>query len=466
MINTPQYINAYYIDPINGSDDNIGTLDSPFKTIQKGIDVAGENENDGNQVYLKGGTHYLDRPLEINRYSGEETAYLTIKSAPRENAIIDGSQVSWGNSLIDIRNVRRINIVGLEIRNALGHGIEVVNGKYINIYDNLIYDTQGMGIRVRGYTGENPQYEGDTSKQSSYVLIEGNGVHNTNLSNSGENKGTSNWGAGIQAWNADEITIVNNTVGRNYGEGIGLSLVDDTIVANNTLYDNFSAQVYLDNVTDSVVEANFIYNTGDRSFYRFDLPPNGIALANEIYNIPNPESFELDNNLITRNVILGADSGIIYGSWAGNHQNQATNNWQGLKNTTITHNTIYDSESNTIRFYEDPNNSNIDISHNIFYQDSDRDLTSIDSLTGINFRRNLWFGGDPGDGYSTTDVFADPLFVNPGGNNIADYQLQSNSVAIDAVNSTSNNSDWITDGEADLGALEFGESVFVVGDVI
>ena len=465
MVNTSQYIDAYYIDPINGSDDNIGTVDSPLKTIQKGIDVAGENDNDGNQVYLKGGTHYLERPLEINRYSGEETAYLTIKSAPGENAILDGSQVSEERGLIEVRDVRRINIIGLEIRNAPSHGIEVVNGQSINIYDNLISDTQGMGIRVRGYMAENLPSEGDTSKQSSHIVIEGNAVYNTNLSNSGVNKGSNNWGAGIQAWNADEITIVNNTVGGNYGEGIGLSLVDDTIVANNTVYDNFSVQIYLDNVTDSVVEANLIYSTGDRKFYRFDLPAHGIALANEIYNVSNPESFYLDNNLITRNVIVGADSGIIYGTWAGIHQNSATNNLQGLKNTTISHNTIYDSESNTIRFYADSNNSNIDISNNIFYQESDRDLTTIDSLTGIDFRRNLWFGGDPGDGSSATDIFADPLFVNPGGNNIANYRLQSNSVAIDAVES-SNNSDWITDGEADLGALEFGEPVFVVGDVI
>ena len=45
MANTTEYIEAYYIDRRNGSDDNLGTKDSPFKTIQRGVNVAAENNN-------------------------------------------------------------------------------------------------------------------------------------------------------------------------------------------------------------------------------------------------------------------------------------------------------------------------------------------------------------------------------------------------------------------------------------
>jgi hypothetical protein len=83
-------------------------------------------------------------------------------------------------------------------------------------------------------------------------------------------------------------------------------------------------------------------------------------------------------------------------------------------------------------------------------------------LTGINFQRNLWFGGNPGEGKSLTDLVQNPLFINPGGANLADYRLQGNSPAINAVNSSNNI--WVTDGQADLGALEFGQPVFEVGD--
>lgn len=463
-MNTAEYVEAYYVDPQNGNDSNPGTLERPFKTIQQSIDVAGENENDGNQIFLREGTYYPDRSIEINQYSGTEEAFLTIQPLPGEQAIIDASQIPRDGGLIEIRNVRRINIVGLEIRNAPSHGIEVVNGKYINIVDNLIYDTQGMGIRVRGALAGNTKYEGDTTSQSSDIVIESNQVYQTNLSNSGENKEIDNWGAGIQAWNADNVVIVRNTVGENYGEGIGLSVVDDAVIGNNYLYDNYSAQVYLDNTTDSLVESNFVYNSGERRFYRDNLPANGIALANEIHDVIEPQKFYLDNNLIQRNIIVGADSGIIYGTWAGTHQNTTTNNFQGLKDTTITHNTIYDAKSHSINFYADPNTDNVNVSGNIFQQDSESKLGSIDSLTGVNFRRNLWFDDKPEDGYSSTDVVDDPLLLNPGSYNIADYQLQSNSSAIDKL--PEDNSYWVIDEQGDLGALEYGEPIFEAGDIV
>ncbi|MEL6786248.1 MAG: right-handed parallel beta-helix repeat-containing protein [Cyanobacteria bacterium J06607_15] len=462
-MNTSEYVDAYYVDPENGDDNNPGTFERPFKTIQQSIDVAGANKNDGNQIFLKEGIYYPERTIEINRHSGSEDAFLTIQPLPGEAAIIDGSQISGNGNIIDIRNVRRVNIVGLEIRNAPSHGIEVVNGKYINLVDNLIYDTQSMGIRVRGAIPEYSEYEGGITSQSSDIVIEGNQVYQTNLSNSGRNKGADNWGGAIQAWNADNIIIVRNTVGENYGEGIGLSIVDDAIVAENYLYDNFSAQIYLDNTTDSLVESNFVYNSGDRQFYRDDLPANGIALANEIYDVLEPERFYLDDNLIQRNIIVGADSGIIYGTWAGIHQD-ATNNFQGLNDTTIAHNTIYDAHSSSINLFEDPNTDDVQIDGNIFHQRVNSEVNSIDSLTGVNLGRNLWFGDAPVSRTNSENIIADPLVVNPGGYRVDDYQLRANSAAIDVV--AEDSSYWIRDDLGDLGALEYGEPIFEAGELI
>ncbi|MEL6580669.1 MAG: right-handed parallel beta-helix repeat-containing protein [Cyanobacteria bacterium J06621_12] len=520
-MNTVEYVEAYYVDPENGSDRNPGTFDRPFRTIQHSIDVAGENENDSNQIFLREGVYYPDQPIEINQNGGTKEAFLTIQPLPGEEAIIDGSEVERGGGLIEVRNVRRVNIVGLEIRNAPSHGIEVVNGKYINLVDNLIYDTQSMGIRVRGAIPENSLYEGDTTSQSSDIVIEGNQVYQTNLSNSGENKGVDNWGAGIQAWNADNVVIVRNTVGENYGEGIGLSLVDDAVVAQNYVYDSYSVQVYLDNVTDSLIESNFVYNSGDRRFYRdslpangiglslvddavvaqnyvYDsysvqvyldnvtdsliesnfvynsgdrrfyrdsLPANGIALANEIYDVAEPQNFYLDDNLIQRNIIVGADTAILYGTWAGIHQDDATNNFRGLRNTTIAHNTIYDANSASINFFEDPNTSNVSVEGNIFHQDSDSEVVPLDSLTGVDFGRNLWFGDASVTSNNSDDtIITEPLFANPGSYRVGDYQLQTGSSAIDVVPEDS--SYWVKDNLGDLGALELGEPIFEAGDII
>ena len=460
MTNTNAYIDAYYIDPINGNDSNSGTVNSPLKTIQKGVDVAGANDNDGNKVYLAGGTHYLDRPIAINSHSGEEGAPLTIQSAPGEEAIIDGRRVSQQDALINVRDVNRIDITDLEIRNAPSYGIEVVNGKHINIKDNLIYKTQGMGIRVRGYIAEST-YEGDTTVKSSDVTIQGNGVFQTNLINSGAKKGTDNWGAGIQAWNVDRVKVVDNTVGENYGEGIGLTVVDDGVVANNYLYDNYSVQIYLDNAVDSKVKNNFTFNSGDRRFYRDNFSASGIVMANEIHDVANPEQYYLNNNTITQNIVVNANTGIMYGTWAGIHQNKASENWRGLKNTNITHNTVYNSEFHGIKFYGDNNTNNVNVAKNIFSQESG-EISMIDDLTGINFQRNVWSGNYPGDGFSSTGAIAEPIFINPGSYRVSDYQLQSNPFISDGADV--NNYSLL--GQADLGALKVGEEVFDTGDII
>ena len=463
IVSNSEYIEAYYVDPESGSDRNPGTFDQPFRSIQQGIDTAGENQNDGNQIYLKGGTYNLTEPIRIDHYSGEEEAFLTLQALPGEEVILDGSQVDSSGGLIDIRNALGVNIIGLEIRNAPSHGIEVIDGKYINIVDNLIHHTQGMGIRVRGYLGEDLPYEADSTVQSSDVVIDNNEVYLSNLSNSGENKGLENWGAGIQAWNADDVTIINNRVGSNYGEGIGLTLVDDGIVANNIVYDSFSVQIYLDNVTDSIVENNFIYSTGDRNFERENRSAHGIAFANEIYNISEPEKFYLDDNLIQHNVIVGADTGIIYGTWAGIHQNEATNNFQGLRNSTISRNTVYGSESYSLYFDADPNNENVTISDNIFYQESESDLSQIDTLTGLHFCSNLWLEGEIWDITDLSDI-RDSLLANSEGVEINNYQLQFNSPNIDVL--TGDFNFGMSDNLGDLGALEYEEIPFEPGDIV
>jgi parallel beta-helix repeat protein len=466
MSNTTQYIDAYYIDPKYGNDNNSGTINSPFKTIQKGVDIAEQNKNDGNKVYLRGGKHYINQAVTIDNFSGTSNAPLTIRSAPGEYAIVDGQNVVQKDvALIEVKNASRVNISDLEIRNAPTHGVEVINGHHVNINNNLIHHTQEMGIRVRGYMAENTQYEGDTTVQSSNITIDSNGVFLTNLRNGGTNKGKNNWGAAIQAWNTDQVKVTNNTVGENYGEGIGLTLTDDGTVSNNYLYDNFSAQVYLDNVTDSLVQNNFIRNTGDRRFYKDSFSANGIVLGNEIHNVANPSNFYLNNNNISRNITVDVNTGILYGTWGGRHQSNA-NSWQGLKNTTINNNTIYNSEYNAVRFYGDSKISNVNLYNNIFYHQSPHEISNVDNLTGVNFQRNVWFGKNNGDGFNSTNIIAEPLFKRGGSFRAADYDLKPSYFVVNTENSKGANLDFLFSDQADFGAFKPGEDIFATGNII
>ncbi|MDA1143031.1 MAG: right-handed parallel beta-helix repeat-containing protein [Planctomycetota bacterium] len=74
---------ARFIDAGRGNDSNTGTEDSPWKTIQQGVNqlVAGDT------LYLRGGTYYENVYVAS---IGDAGAPITIRSYPGEVAIIDG----------------------------------------------------------------------------------------------------------------------------------------------------------------------------------------------------------------------------------------------------------------------------------------------------------------------------------------------------------------------------------------
>jgi len=83
----------YYVSDSNGSDNNSGTIDSPFKTINKGISMV----NAGGTVYVMDGVYQnanygtVDPSTSTNmnnqhvvtiNKSGTEDAYITLRNYP------------------------------------------------------------------------------------------------------------------------------------------------------------------------------------------------------------------------------------------------------------------------------------------------------------------------------------------------------------------------------------------------
>jgi len=79
----------YYVDVINGDDSNPGTLDKPFRTIQKARDTIRETNAKGITVYIRKGVYYLSKPLEFNQYDSGNT----YRSYPGEKVIISGGKL-------------------------------------------------------------------------------------------------------------------------------------------------------------------------------------------------------------------------------------------------------------------------------------------------------------------------------------------------------------------------------------
>ncbi len=76
--------NALFVDAKNGDDENDGSLESPWRTVQYALDQL----QAGATLYLRGGVHYTRAYLSV---MGRPGAPVTIASYPGEQAVLDGS---------------------------------------------------------------------------------------------------------------------------------------------------------------------------------------------------------------------------------------------------------------------------------------------------------------------------------------------------------------------------------------
>jgi len=88
----PTPLNVYYVS-VNGDDNNSGTFDEPFATIQKAKDMIWNCARDGITVYIREGTYYLNETLEFNREdSGSFWEPNIYKAYFGEEVVIKGSK--------------------------------------------------------------------------------------------------------------------------------------------------------------------------------------------------------------------------------------------------------------------------------------------------------------------------------------------------------------------------------------
>jgi hypothetical protein len=114
---------------VSGSDDSDGSLNHPFRTIQKAIDEAAQvrknNAKEDISVILENGTYYLDTPLVLTaKLSGQEGARLTICSRGDEKAVISG-----GKKLDVVWEPFRNGIFKAQIEKVLAFDQLFVNGQ-------------------------------------------------------------------------------------------------------------------------------------------------------------------------------------------------------------------------------------------------------------------------------------------------------------------------------------------------
>ncbi|MDC0358474.1 DUF1565 domain-containing protein [Oligoflexia bacterium] len=199
----------------NGNDSNPGTSSSPFRTVQRGVDLA----QAGDTVCVKGGVY--NARVQSKR-DGSASARITIASAPGETATIDGTGLTFGiySGLISIQHSHH-RIIGFEIINSTGYGIGIGgNGTHLHILSNHIHDNNVTSAIFASI-----------SDRVTDFLIQGNKVEDN--------------GRGITLWNANGAVIDNNEVLRNTKQSSGNydgiqfggqnAAASRVIVSNNTV---------------------------------------------------------------------------------------------------------------------------------------------------------------------------------------------------------------------------------------
>jgi hypothetical protein len=251
----------YYISDSNGSDNNSGTIDSPFKTINKGISMV----NAGGTVYVMDGVYQNDNygnvdpststnmnnqhVVTINK-SGAEDAYITLRNYPGDTPKI---QFDGRGGIVISNNMNYIIVEGFE-----------VEGPAQDIDYDMAEADRNYKIQVAededDSTNYNHSYFGGKGIWGGYgahhhIIIRKNIVHDT-------------CGSAIRFNDSDHILIENNIV---YNSNWWTSSASSAIVLAESIAQNG------DNTSDikMIIRGNIVYNNWNRiRFYVTQLPDN------------------------------------------------------------------------------------------------------------------------------------------------------------------------------------------------
>lgn len=143
----PQQSSGYYVS-VTGNDNNPGTLQQPWRTIQRAANtlIAGDT------VYVMSGT-YNERVIPQN--SGTSGNYIVYSTYQNQVVTIDGSGITLPDDLVGLFHIawkNYIKVSGFRLINAGPNmdnaGILVIGSSYITLSGNSTYSTVSSGIGV------------------------------------------------------------------------------------------------------------------------------------------------------------------------------------------------------------------------------------------------------------------------------------------------------------------------------
>jgi hypothetical protein len=203
----------YYVAP-SGSDQNPGSLDQPWKTIQKAMNTV----RPGDTALVRSGTYTEN--LLMSR-AGTASAPITVRAYPGERVVLHAASTSG--------NTYPVQITGSYFRL---HGFVIENG--LGTSDANVYLWGGANhIEVSGNEIRYGQDQGVfADKTTSYLHILGNRIHDNGWNHvAGQHQSH-----GIYIQGGQDLIANNVIYNHPYGFGIQIYPANhDTVVVDNTI---------------------------------------------------------------------------------------------------------------------------------------------------------------------------------------------------------------------------------------
>jgi len=310
----PEESDIYYVAK-NGSDNNPGTADLPWSTIQHAADKL----TAGDTVYIREGI-YNEHVYTVQ--SGNAKNYIVFSAYPGETPIIEGTAVTesqngiiidksyikligleisnWKQNAIWINNAGYIEISDCEIHNVF-YGIGVVNGTHHFEFNRVVvhhFDLYGFDVSPSGgddcyqgifndciaYGGRDPaqnvdgfalghgeQYDFTFNRCESYAVFDGFDIsaHKTTLNRCSAHDCLN---GGYKLWQ-DDVTLLNCLSYHNNISNVELDWDGEpgiTILQNCTFVDAQVYNIWVENRADSLYMYNCILAGGDNIGLAFE----------------------------------------------------------------------------------------------------------------------------------------------------------------------------------------------------
>ncbi|GAA6618341.1 choice-of-anchor Q domain-containing protein [Scytonema sp. NUACC26] len=429
---------VYYVSP-DGSDDNPGTSDKPWKSVNYAV---GENSavEAGDTILVQPGTY--SELVTLGKSGNSELGDITLK-ANGDVTLRDPDPVNGGFREGVIQSVGKGNWVidGFRIEDTSWAGISVRDANNITIQNNHTYNTGSSGIIAMpdSYFGG-----GEEQVTSKNIKVLNNTVEKANARWQGSRGDGSDdplkTQESLSIWGVDGFEVANNTVKDGTREGIDIK----TGSRNGSVHDNYvTGQASISGTNQGYQGGPAIYVDGFSSdTFNVDVYNNvitdnvgdGIVIADEVPNQGDVSDIRVYNNLIYGNGLQGVNSGRGIGVISNVRDVEIVNNTV-VKNVEAIE---VDGSSYVAGGYKP---TDIVIRNNIFTDSTyrnglieDAGNLTLDNNLFSNKYENLYEGGTGIDNLSANNntKVQSAGFVNSSGN---DFHLTSASPAIDTGSS-------------------------------